>query len=189
MPFPFFYIVFLNDFVDHHIAIPNLNLVNQPSLDKILQAEVFVHKDGQLWAAHLILGYTPLLSSFQAPKCAIKAKDPHLHQISVAILGFLITDPIPEGILKIALPSQQTAKEEATSSQPTTKEEEETIEVSGSEDDFEVFNRLLSPKTSTSDLGHLIPTPANHTQEGSSISEAMGIQHKPKASLLDVMES
>ena len=112
-----------------------------------------------------------------------------MHQISVAVPGFLITDPIPEGILKIALPSQQTAKEEATSSQPTIKEEEETIEVSDSEDDFKVFNRLLSPKTSIGDLSHLIPTLANHTQEGSSISEAMGIQHKPKAGLLDVIES
>ena len=28
-----------------------------------------------------------------------KAKDPCLHQVSVAVLGFLITDAIPEGTL------------------------------------------------------------------------------------------
>ena len=47
-----------------HAAIPNFNLVNQSSLDKILKDEVFVHSDGQLRAAHLILGYYPLSSSF-----------------------------------------------------------------------------------------------------------------------------
>ena len=61
---------FMSDgFTDKHAAIPNFNLVNQPSLDKILKAEVFVHSDGQLRAAHLILGYKPLSSSFQASKC------------------------------------------------------------------------------------------------------------------------
>ena len=42
----FFMIVFLNCFADHHVFIPNFSLVNKQSLDKILQAEVFVHKDG-----------------------------------------------------------------------------------------------------------------------------------------------
>ena len=59
-----FLTVFLNDFADHRTTITNFSLVNQPSLDKILQAEVFVHKDGQLQAAHLILEYTLLSSSF-----------------------------------------------------------------------------------------------------------------------------
>ena len=137
---------------------------------------MFVHKDDQLQVAHLILEYTPLSSSFQVPKCIIKAKDPRLHQISVAILGFLIIDPILEGIPKVALPSQRTAEEEATSSLPTTKEKEEVVKVSESEDDFEVFNRSLSPETLTGDPGHLPPTPASHAQEDSSILEDIGIQ-------------
>ena len=37
------FIVSLNGFVDKNAAIPNFNLVNQPSLGKILKAEVFVH--------------------------------------------------------------------------------------------------------------------------------------------------
>ena len=37
------------------IRTPNFSLVNQPSLDKILKVEVFVHTNGQLKAAYLIL--------------------------------------------------------------------------------------------------------------------------------------
>ena len=37
---------FPNGFTNKHAAIPNFNLVNQPSLDKILKAEMFVHSDG-----------------------------------------------------------------------------------------------------------------------------------------------
>ena len=93
-----------------------------------------------------------------------------MHQISVVVLGFLITDPILEGIPKIALSSQRAVEEEATLSQSMTKEEEEIVEVFDSEDNFEVFNWPLSPETSTSDLGHLLPMPGSHTQEDSSIS-------------------
>jgi len=136
--------------------VPNFNLVNQPNLDKILKAEVFVHSDGQLKATHLILGYTPISKSYQVPKCVIKAKNPRLHRISIAALGFLITglilegtlttDPIPEGIPKVALPPQHTIGE-ATSFHPAiTKEEEEkeeeVVEGFDSEDKFEVFNDL-----------------------------------------------
>ena len=55
--------------------------------------------DGQLRAAHLILGYTPISRAFQAPKCVIRAKDPRLHRISVAYEGFVVPEgiPIPEG--------------------------------------------------------------------------------------------
>ena len=63
-------------FVDKNSTTPNFNFVNQLSLDKILKAEVFVHTDGQLRAAHLILDYIPISKSFQAPKCVIKARDP-----------------------------------------------------------------------------------------------------------------
>lgn len=102
--------------------------------------------------AHLILGYTPISSRFQVPKCVIKDKDPRLHRISVATLSFLITGPIPEGILttdpilegipKVALPFQQATKEEAMPSQPASKEEEEVVNIFEFKDDFEVFSYL-----------------------------------------------
>ena len=124
------------------------------SLDKILKAKVFIHSDGQLRVTHLILGYTPISKSYQVSKCVIKAKDPRLHQISVATSGFLTTSPIPKGMLttdpilegipKVALPPLYTTGE-ATSSHPAiTKEkeekEEEVVQVSDSKDKFEVFN-------------------------------------------------
>ena len=99
------FFIFPNGFADKNIVVPNFSPVNQPSLDKILKAEVFAHSDGQLRAAHLILSYTPISKSFQVPKCVIKAKDLHLHRISVVVPSFLSADPILEGIPKIALPS------------------------------------------------------------------------------------
>ena len=92
---------FSYDFANRLVAELNLNLVNKDSLDKILQAEVFVSKDGQLRAAHLILGYMPISSSFQVPKCIIKAKDPCLLRISVTVPSFLLPEgvPFPEGTL------------------------------------------------------------------------------------------
>ena len=129
-------------------------MANKDSLDKILRAKVFVNTDGQLRAAHLILGYKLISSSFQAPKCFIKANDPYLHRISVAVLGFLLlegvlvlggmlitkpilvdtlsTEPILEGIPKVTLPLQQSTGV-ATSSCPTNIEEEEVVKVPDSE--------------------------------------------------------
>ena len=85
-----------NDFADKHSTIPQLNLVNKESQDKILRSEVFLNKtDGQLQAAHVILGYKPISLGFEAPKCVIKANDPCLPRISVTFEGFVV----PEGVL------------------------------------------------------------------------------------------
>ena len=138
---------------------------------------MFVHSDSQLRAAHLILGYTPISKSYQARKCIIKAKDPLLHRISVATLGFLITGPIPEdtlstdsipkGIPKVALPFQHATEEEATPSQPTINEEEEVVEALDSKDDFEAFIQPLSPKTPLDDLDHPLLVQASQAQRDS----------------------
>lgn len=107
---------FPNNFADRHITEPHFNLVNKDRLDKILKVEVFVHKDNQLQMAHLIPGYTLISSSFQAPKCVIRANSPCLHWIIVVIPSFLLpegtpilegtlaTQPIPKGIPKVAFP-------------------------------------------------------------------------------------
>ena len=76
--------------------------------------------------------------------------------INVVVPGFLNPSPAPEGVQQIELPFQHTAEEEATPSQPTIKEEEEEIvEVSESEDDFEVFNQPQSLEVPASDFSHL----------------------------------
>ena len=53
-----------DEFADKHSATLNFGLVNELDLTKILKAEIFVHTDGQLRAAYLILSYNPLPSSF-----------------------------------------------------------------------------------------------------------------------------
>ena len=74
-----------------------------------------------------------------------------MHQISVAVPGFLTIDPILKGIPKVT-PQLQYTTEEATSSHPAIKEEEEeerkeeeekeeeVVEVSDSEDELAIFN-------------------------------------------------
>ena len=63
------------------------------------------------------------------------------------------------------------------------------VEVLDSEDNFEVFNRPQSPEVLTSDFSHLLSTEVSQTQGNPSIPEAMGIQYKPKANLMEIMES
>ncbi|KAL0007366.1 hypothetical protein SO802_008868 [Lithocarpus litseifolius] len=67
----------------------NLNLVNQEDLNRILKSRIFLHKDDQVRAAHIVFGYTPISFNSQSPKYVIKTKDPQLVQINVAALGFL----------------------------------------------------------------------------------------------------
>ena len=91
--------LYIMPFADRCATEPNFSLVNRESLDKILKAEMFINEnDGQLQAAHLILGITSISHAFQAPKCVIKAHDPRLHRINVAVEGFLLPEgtPIPE---------------------------------------------------------------------------------------------
>ena len=126
-----------------------------------------------------------------------------LHRISVDALGFLIsgsilegtftTNPILEGIPKVALPPQYKVKK-ATSSHPATtkeeeEEEEEIVEVSKSEDEFDVFNQPLSPKASTGDLRLPFPSQSSHHRGSTSILNDMGIQRKQRSTLQELLES
>ena len=69
----------------------------------------------------------------------IKAKDLSLHKINIIVPDFLV-GPASEGTQLVELPSQHTAQEEATPSQPPPEETTKIVEVSDSEEDFEVFN-------------------------------------------------
>ena len=150
------------------------------SLDRILQSEVYVNElDGQLRAAHLILGYTPISRAFQAPKCVIRAKDPRLHRISVAYEGFVVpkgiplpkysplSQPLPIATLaagETSLPLILQVEEEEEAEQ----EEEGFVDLTEFTDDFEVFNQLSPP---------------------TNVPEEMGIQRKPQKSLQELLES
>ena len=103
-----------DDFVDKYSTIPNFGLVNEPDLTKILKAKIFLHKDWQLRAAHLILNSNPLSSSFQVSKYVIKVKDYCLHLINVVVPGFLNPDPASEGVQQVEPLFQYTAEDVAT---------------------------------------------------------------------------
>ena len=167
--------------------------------------------------AHLILEYTPISSSFQAPKCVIKARDPRLHRISVAVPGFLLPEGAPvlkgtltiqpiiegtstsqhilEGVPKITFPFQHTPGE-ATSSQPSNKEEDEeeerqkeVVDVSDLEDLYEFFDQPLSPDTPTGDLGQFSQPQPSRFEKVTLLEDEMGIQRKPRSSLQELLES
>ena len=116
----------------------------------------------------------------------IKAHDPRLHHISVAVEGFLLPEgtlipegtfstqpvlflgpttestqsstPIPEGIPKVRASSSQQFTGIATLSHTRNLEEEEVVEVTDSDDEFEVFSQGLSLETSITNLGpHFSP--------------------------------
>ena len=117
-----------NDFADKSSTKPQLSLVNKESLNRILRAEVYVIEvDGQLQAAHLILGYTPLSLAFQAPKYVIKDNNPRLHRIIVAYRGFVVPEGIPllEGTPRTQPLFVATPSIGASSSQLILEEEEE----------------------------------------------------------------
>ena len=149
-------------------------------MDRVLRAEIYVNpSDGQLRAAHLILGYNPISRAFQAPSCVIKAKDPRLHRISVAYEGFVVPQGVPLPVYPQRAEDLPVASlaEVAPSSPLTSQVEEEEeaergegsfVDPSSATDDYEIFN---SP----------IPLP--------NIPEDMGIQRKPQRSLQELLES
>ena len=78
-------------------------------LNRILQSEIFFHRDEQLRAVHVTLGFKPISKHFQSAKHVIKAKNPRLAIIDVALPRFL-TEPLPLGTQDAGLPAQLAAK-------------------------------------------------------------------------------
>ena len=88
-------------FVDPYAYQRHLHLVNRVDLETVLQAAVFVNDgDGQVRAAHKILGYAPVQKSFADPKHVISKSHPWLPKITVVETGFLISEvpSVPESI-------------------------------------------------------------------------------------------
>ena len=70
-----------------------------PALNYLLRSEIYVTVDGQLRAAHLVLGYQPLSRSFQAIGHAIRAGSPRLARIDVSKPKFLARHDLPLVVL------------------------------------------------------------------------------------------
>ena len=131
--------------------------MNFPDLNQILKSEIFLHRDGQLRAVHMILGFTPISNRFQSPKNMIRAKELRLALIDVAIPGFFIKPP-HSGTQAAQLPDPLAAKLLYSQEQaiPSEDEPEERIPEPTQEDldkDFEIFYRE-DPENS--------PTPTHH---------------------------
>ena len=82
----------------------------------MLRPKIFISKDRQLQAAHLIFDYEPLSRIFQDVGQAIRAGDPRLARINVSKLGFLarrdllpVKLPIQRVSQKVAAPREETA--------------------------------------------------------------------------------
>ena len=86
-----------------HVS-PKISCVNVPRLNFLLRSEIFVSKDRQLWAAHLVLGYKPLLRIHHQDTCqALRAGNPYLAQIDVSKPGFLAKQDLPHVVLPVQL--------------------------------------------------------------------------------------
>lgn len=63
------------------------------------------------------------------------------------------------------------------------------VEVSDSEEGFEVFYQYQSPKASGTNFSHLPSTQVSSVQEAPNIPDAMVLQQKSKTSLLELLKS
>ena len=118
----------------NHVS-PRLSLTNVATLNYLLRSQIFVHDDGKLRAAHLILDYESLSNTFQEVGNAIKANEYRLARIDVSRPHFLapydlpqVDHPVPQGIPLAAPPIQQVpfvvaAAEERVASSSSLEEE------------------------------------------------------------------
>ena len=86
-------------FVDKAHVAPRLSNVNIQALNYLLRSEIYVNEDGQLRAAHLILGYEPLSCAFQDVGHSIRAGSPRLARIDVSKTRFLARDDLRPVVL------------------------------------------------------------------------------------------
>ena len=69
--------------------ILDIRTVHVRDLNFVLRSEIFVHRDGQLRASHLILGVEPVYSTWQTFKQALLVDSPLLSYIDVRYANFL----------------------------------------------------------------------------------------------------
>ena len=65
------------------------NTIHVRDLNFLLWSEIFIHFDCQLHASHLILGCTPIYTSFQGPSQALTVSSPLLSYLDIRLCGFL----------------------------------------------------------------------------------------------------
>ena len=103
-------------FADKNHVTLRLSFVNVPGLNKLLRFEIFISKDRQLRAVHLILDYEPLSHIFQDAGQVIRASDPRLARIDVSKPEFLAR----RNLLLVELSIQRVLQEVAVLREETT---------------------------------------------------------------------
>ena len=165
-------------FVDPHAYQRHFHLVNRVDLETVLQAAVFVNDgDGQVRAAHKILGYAPVQKSFADARHVISASRPRLLKITVVETGFLISEvpSVPESIPLVDLSSShQVAKDEGELDQP--------------EEGFGVFDLADQSEDPPGDIGDPALSEAELSSVGTSSQAEMGFMRKPPTTLLELLE-
>ena len=110
---------------------------------RILRSKIFIHSDGQLQVAHVILEFTPISTLFQAPNHSIKARYLGLALIDVLVKGFIT--PPPLGTLQVKPCAHQLinsihAEGEEEQNQTLDEEEQSQSEI----DEENAFERTVS---------------------------------------------
>ena len=73
--------------------------MNVQALNYLLRSEIYVNEDGQLQAAHLVLGYEPLSRTFQDIDQSIRAGSSRLARIDVSKPRFLARNDLRPVVL------------------------------------------------------------------------------------------
>ena len=112
-------------FVDKRHIVSRLSLVNIADLNRVLRSKVFMIKDRQLRAVHLILDFEPISDNFQEVGHTIRAGDHRLRKIEVSVPGFLAQEDVMSVELPfiLAFPKVATLREETASSRLSLEKE------------------------------------------------------------------
>ena len=165
-------------FVDPRAYQQHFHLVNRVDLETVLQAAVFVNDgDGQVRAAHKILGYAPVQKSFADPRHVISDSRPWLPKITVVESRFLISEgsSVPEGVPLVDLSSShQVAEDEGELDQP--------------EEGFGVFDLANQSEDPSGDIGDPALSEVELSSVGTSSQAEMGLKRKPPTTLLKLLE-
>ena len=165
-------------FVDTHAYQRHFHLVNRADLETVLQAAVFVNDgDGQVRAAHKILGYPPVQKSFADARHVISASRSWLPKITVVETGFLISQEpsVPENVPPVGpSSSHQVAEDESELDRP--------------EGGFGIFDLAYQSEDPSGDIGDLALSEAELSSVGTSSQADMGFKRKPPTPLLELLE-
>ena len=165
-------------FADPNAYQRHFHLVNRADLEIVLQAAVFVNdRDGQVRAAHKILGYPPIQKSFGDARHVISTSRPWLPKITVVETGFLISqEPSVPGNIPQAGPSSshQVAEDEGELDRP--------------EEGFGVFDLAFQSEDPSGDISDLALSEAELSSVGTSSQAEMGLKRKPLTPLLQLLE-